>query len=327
MNLLLIGMSRFALRRVLPAVATLDGIDRIDLVSSRPGTAAPDLGRKMGRMFDDLGKALSEVPPSLVYVSLPNGLHATVAERALQHGHHVVIDKPAITDLRVAEMLVGLAEASRLVLAEATCYAFHPLFPAVNSILAELSVRATTAMAVFTPPVPATDWRWSKRLGGGAIADTGPYAVSLGRLLWKTTPVEFRALVHDRTAEELETSYSMLADYSDGHAIVGHFGFTSPYQNVVRITGDAFTIDIERPFSAPPDLAVDIRVQSEDRRFVHTVEPADSMREFLSAVLEAVDQGSTSFGHTLLADARALERLRVAARGSDSAELLAPRAV
>lgn len=316
MNLLLIGASRFALRRVLPAVADLDGIDGVDIATSRPGALTKKVVPKLGRVFENWDEALNTVSPGLVYVSVPNGLHALAVGRALEQGHHVVVDKPAFTDLGTAEELVGLAEASALVLAEATCYAFHPLFPAVTNIMADLGAQATAALAVFTPPVPITDWRWDRCSGGGAILDTGPYAVSLGRVLWGTAPVELRALVHDRTPKSLETSYSMLAGYPGGRAVVGHFGFTSAYQNAVRLTGKDFSIDIERPFSAPPDLAVGIHVQAADQSYVHTVDPCDSMQEFLSAVLSAVAQASADFGQALLADARAMARLRAAATSS-----------
>ncbi|MET9707949.1 Gfo/Idh/MocA family protein [Streptomyces griseus] len=313
MELLLIGMSRFAQRRVLPAAACLPEIEAVSVVSSHADAEA--LGRvpKLGTVYTDWHEALTVARPSLVYVSLANSDHTRVVRCALNHGHHVVVDKPALPDLETAEELVARARSSSLVLAEATNYAFHPLFAAVESVLADLDAEVTKAVAVFTPPVPADDWRYDRAKGGGALLDTGTYAVSLGRVLWGAEPERLDAIVGDRTADGLATSYSMLAGYPGGRTVVGQFGFTTAYQNTVRLMGKGFTIEIERPFSALPATTVDLRVQAGDRRYVHSVAPADSMRLFLHEALAAAERRSQDLAVPLLSDARALARLTRAA--------------
>jgi NDP-hexose-3-ketoreductase len=313
MEFLLIGMSRFARRRVLPAAAAIPEIETISVASSHVG--AEDLGdvANLAAVYADWSEALTVTRPGLVYVSLVNADHARVARFALNRGHHVVIDKPGLPDLDITVELASLARSSSLVIAEANCYSFHPVFAAVRSVLADLDAEVTKALAVFTPPVPADDWRYDRAKGGGALLDTGPYAVSLGRVLWNEQPERVHAIVGDRTADALETSYSMLAGYSDGRTVFGQFGFTTAYQNVVRLMGKGFTIEVERPFSAPPGMAVGLRVQTGDQVSEQTVEPADSMRIFLSEVVAAAVKGSRDFDLPLLSDARTLARLTRAA--------------
>ncbi|MET7286372.1 Gfo/Idh/MocA family oxidoreductase [Streptomyces sp. NPDC005573] len=313
MELLLIGMSRFARRRVLPAAASIPEIERINVVSAHADAETLGHVAKAGTVYTDWREALSVARPGLVYVSLVNSDHARVVRRALDHGHHVVVDKPGLPDPDTAAEMVALAGSSSLVVAEATCYSFHPLFAAVRSVLADLDAEVTKALALFTPPVPPDDWRYDRARGGGALLDTGPYAVSLGRVLWGAEPERIDVIVGDRTADALETSYSMLAGYPGGRTVVGQFGFTTAYQNTVRLMGKGFTIEVDRPFSAPPGTAVDLRVQAGDQVYVHTVEPADSMRVFLSEVLAAAKGGSRDFDASLLSDARALARLTRAA--------------
>ncbi|MEU4565483.1 Gfo/Idh/MocA family oxidoreductase [Micromonospora sp. NPDC023956] len=313
MELLLIGMSRFAQRRVLPAAAALAEIETINVVSSHAGPGTLGRVAKLGRVSTDWREALAVARPGLVYVSLVNSDHARVVRRALEHGHHVVVDKPGLPDPDTAEEMVALARSSSLVIAEATCYSFHPVFAAVRSVLADLGAEVTKALAVFTPPVPADDWRYDRARGGGALRDTGPYAASLGRVLWGEEPERVHVIVGDRTADALETSYSVLAGYPGGRTVVGQFGFTTGYQNIVRLMGKGFSIEVERPFSAPPGMTVDLRVQTGDQVYVQTVEPADSMRTFLSDVLAATVEGSRDFDVALLSDARTLARLTRAA--------------
>ena len=316
MELSLIGMSRFAQRRVLPAAESLPVIDTINVVSSRVGTA--DLGHvaKLGTVHTDWREALTRIGPGLVYVSLANCDHAQVVLLALSHGHHVVVDKPALLDPGTAEEMVALARSASLVIAEATCYSFHPLFAAIEEALADLDAEVSKALAVFTPPVPSDDWRHDRAKGGGALLDTGPYAVSLGRVLWGAEPERVHAIVGDRTADALETSYTMLAGYPGDRTVVGQFGFTTVYQNLIRLMGKGFMIEVERPFSALPGMAVDLRVRVGDRVDVRTVRAADSMRLFLSEVLAAAEKGTRDFDAPLLSDARTLARLTRAASAS-----------
>ncbi|TCO59328.1 Gfo/Idh/MocA family protein [Actinocrispum wychmicini] len=321
MELLLIGMSRFAQRRVLPAAASIPEVETINVVSSHVGAEALRRVPKLGTVYTNWSEALTVARPGLVYVSLVNSDHARVVRCALDHGHHVVVDKPGLPDPDTAEEMVSLARSSSLVIAEATCYSFHPVFAAVESVLADLDAEVTKALAVFTPPVPADDWRYDRAKGGGALLDTGPYAVSLGRVLWGAEPERIHVIVGDRTAAALETSYSMLAGYPGGRTVVGQFGFTTAYQNMVRLMGNGFTIEVERLFSALPGMPVDLRVQAGDQVYAHTVEPADSMRVFLAEVLAAADKGSQNFEVPLLSDARSLARLTRAASVSPEAEI------
>jgi predicted dehydrogenase len=314
MELLLIGLSRFARRRVLPAVSTTDGIKTIHVASAHAESLGPL--PKPGRVYPDWRAALRAEDPCLVYVSLVNSEHAAAVRCAIECGHHVVVDKPGFLSLDTAEEMVSLARSRSRVLAEATTYSFHPMFPAVDSLVEELGTEITKVVAVFTPPVPADDFRHDRGRGGGALLDTGPYMASLGRVLWGTEPGRVDVIVGDRTADGLETSYSVLAGYPGGKTIVGQFGFTTHYRNSLQLLGRDVALELERPYSAPPDMTAGIRVESRGGIETRNVPPADSMRIFLTTVVDAVNAGSRQFDAPLLSDARTLARLVQAATPS-----------
>jgi predicted dehydrogenase len=309
MRFILVGLSRFARRRVLPAVSAMDEIETITVASKHANADAISPLPKLVKTYQDRHEALVTENPSLVYISLANCDHERVVRCALDHGHNVIVDKPGLLNPETAGEMVAMARSSSRVLAEATCYSFHPMYPAVRSLAGEIGSEITKAVAVFTPPVPADDFRYAADKGGGALLDTGPYLASLGRVLWDVEPDRVHAVVGDRTANGLETSYSVLASYPGGRTIVGQFGFTSPYRNSLQLLGPKLAIDLERPFSAPPEKAVGIRVETRDGSFVRDVPPADSMQIFLSRVLDAVNAGSREFDAPLLSDARTLDRL------------------
>ncbi|MCW3818294.1 Gfo/Idh/MocA family oxidoreductase [Micromonospora sp. DR5-3] len=293
MDFLLIGKSRFAQRRVLPAAAALP-FDSITVASRREGTNWRTLaGRK----------------PGLVYVSLANGEHAEAVLWALRCGNHVVVDKPAFLTLAEARSAMALARESSLVLAEATCYSYHPMFAWARA----LDATFTKAVAVFTPPVPATDFRHDRSRGGGALLDTGPYFASLGRVLWGAEPDRVQVIVGDRAPDGLELSYSVLAGYPGDRTVIGQFGFTTGYRNALHLLGPDAGVDFERPFSAPPDLSPTVRVAVHGTAESHQLPPADSMLLFLTRVLEAAGSGTREFDEPLLSDARTRDHLTRAA--------------
>jgi predicted dehydrogenase len=313
MKLLLIGFSRFARRRVLPAVSVMDEIETIDIASSHAGIETVGHIPKLGRIHADWREAVNDMDPGLVYVSLINSEHAHAVRYAIERGHHVVVDKPGFLTLDTTEEMVALARSNSRVLAEATCYSFHPMFPEVRSVVQDLDTDITKVVAVFTPPVPADDFRHDRSAGGGALLDTGPYMASLGRVLWGTEPDCVSVIVGDRNTDGLEMSYSVLAGYPGGKTVVGQFGFTATYRNSIQMLGRGIAVDLTRPFSAPPDMTVDIRIESPGESHLRSVHPADSMRIFLSSVLAAVRAGSRDFDAPLLSDARTLDRLIQAA--------------
>lgn len=287
---ILLGNSRFAQRRILPALA---GIADVRIASRRAG--------------DDYARALDE--PGIVWVSLTNDVHAAWARAALERGHHVIVDKPAVTELADAEQLVALARDRGLVVAEALTYAWHPVIHAIREICVE---PPTHVVATFTPPIPQGDYRYDPARGGGALLDTGPYCVSLGRLLWDDDPVAIDAHVVQRA--DVDTSYSALVRYRRG-TVVGHFGFTTEYTNSVQLLGPALSVTVPRIFSTPADMVTDIIVRQRDQVTTRSVPAANAIARFFAAVLAAIACGdTTTFSELLLRDARALARLRQAAR-------------
>ena len=109
MRLLLIGYSKIAQKRVLPALAEA-GITGAD-VASRTRAAEVALPEGIaGRVYGDYEAALDESDADLVYVSTVNSAHAEWAQKALGHGFHVVVDKPACTSLGDTERLLDLAQ-------------------------------------------------------------------------------------------------------------------------------------------------------------------------------------------------------------------------
>jgi predicted dehydrogenase len=316
MKLLLIGYSKIAQRRVLPALAAA-GITQVDVASrSRAGAATLPEGAS-GRVFDDYEAALAESEADLVYVSTVNSTHAEWAKRALQNGYHVIVDKPATTRLDDARRLVKLAQRQGRCLAESTVYGYHPQIAVAKQAFAEADSRPTRLTATFSfPPLPADNFRYKAACDGGALWDLGPYAITPGRIFFGEDPQEIACRITSE-GDEVETSFSILMTYSDGRSMVGHFGFNTGYRNRLDILGPRVTVTIDRVFTAPANLANEVHINQNNQSKIITVPPADQFALFLRAVVSAIETGQhQGLADDLLSDARVLWRLKEAAGAS-----------
>jgi dTDP-3,4-didehydro-2,6-dideoxy-alpha-D-glucose 3-reductase len=317
MHILLIGYSALVQKRVLPALQKMALVDSIDIASRGAGSGVLDAASCNGMVFNDYADALSRSNADLVYISLVNTSHAEWAEKALRRGFHVIVDKPSFTSFDDVQRLTDLAGVKNLCLAEATVYAWHPQIQMAREQFLQAATRPTRLTVSFSfPPLPADNFRYQKHLGGGALWDLGPYAVSPGRLFFEAEPEEVFCRVCTRSATTgVDTSFSMLAAYPGGRSMVGHYDFNTEYRNCINILGPGTSIDIDRFFTTPPDIENELCVRSKNQTKSITAPPADSFAIFLQSVFNAIRQSNhVSFTKTLLSDATVLHRLRKAAQ-------------
>lgn len=307
MKLLILGYSSIVRRRVLPAARGVAEVAQVEVASR--GFAASTPPELAGvRTWSDYGEAIDRSGCEVVYVSLVNALHEVWVRRALASGRHVIVDKPAFLGLAAAEAALAQAVAGGRLLAEATVWSFHPQVRELQRLVADGPLRAVTLFSF--PPLPPDNYRWQAGLGGGALWDLGPYAVSLGRVLYGGEPVELRGQVVARSGE-VDAAFTFTAEYGGGRAVAGHMGFDTAYANSVEVLSRAARVAVERIFTTPVELANELEVRDAlGARRVRT-DAADSFAWFLAAVAEGLRRGEHgSFHEALWADARAVDRLR-----------------
>jgi len=312
MRLLVLGGSDIFARRVLPNLPAL-GITSFCL-ASRSGRRPQTSSDIPIRFHDDPVAALADSPADVVYVTTENSRHAALALAALESGRHVVVDKPAFLDPGVAERAASLAVQKNLVLAEATVWPEHPRLAGVRRAFAAAGSEPSRLSLVFSfPPLRSGNFRHIAALGGGAVFDLGPYAVSPGRVFFDAEPEEVVCRVLSR-GPEVETAFSCLLVYPGGRCLSGLFGFDTGYANRLGALGPNLSVSMDRAFTPPPGAALSIDCNSPRGRDTRNFEPADVFGLFFKRAFEAMRKGGGApLAEALLADARTLARLRQAA--------------
>jgi len=313
--MLLIGYSRIAQKRIIPALAVSEQVRHLDIASKSSADTAGTDQKIPGQVFDSYNNALETSHADIVYISLINSEHAVWAEKALKSGRHVIVDKPAFTSYSDAKRLIEIAKKKGLLLAEANVFSFHPQINMVIDQFRNAHTFPTRIAALFSfPPLQEKDFRYQESCGGGALNDLGPYAISAGTALFNEHTRKIFCQINDRGETGVESAFSITAVYSEGRSMVGHFGFDTEYQNTVTVLGPSLCIRFDRVFTIPADYENTLYIRRHDKTVPITVTPADCFTNFFNHIFTAYmnTQFDDLYDHLLL-HAKSLDMLKHAA--------------
>ena len=211
---------------------------------------------KVSESYEEL---LADDELDAVYNPLPNGLHGTWTLRALQHGKHVLCEKPFTANADEARRVADAAAISGLVTMEAFHWRYHPMAERMLEVIAsgELGdVRRIEAALCFPLPM-FKDIRWQLPLAGGALMDAGCYPVHIVRTLAGEEPEVVKASAKLRSAgidRRMEAEFSF-ADGRTGSILTSMWSSTVLRLHVV-VTGsprdDAGVQPDDSPHVQPP---------------------------------------------------------------------------
>lgn len=151
---------------------TLEGVYNPHIDSARRFAAEHELGFAT----DDEEELFARV--NAVNIASPHGTHYAYAKKALEHGKHVLCEKPMAMKREQAEELFALAQSKGLVLMEAIKTAYTPGFirllsMAKSGIIGEIR----DVEACFTRLTPSTLRELTDRETGGSFTEFGSYTV------------------------------------------------------------------------------------------------------------------------------------------------------
>jgi NDP-hexose-3-ketoreductase len=268
MKILFVGYSNVLKKRILPVLDNLEFIDSI-CIAKFVDQLWDDFDKPTSKSieyFDNYEDGISKSDASIAYITTTNNSHFILAKETLNAGMHTIIDKPATIQLHEAAELIQIAKAGGLLLSESIVYMYHPQLDLIKNIIRQNNSTAKMLTAHFSfPPMDINNFRYDRKLGGGAFLDTSPYAVSVGRFFFDTIPEQCNYIENSTLENGLEISYSLLLKYSHGRSLIGHFGFDTEYVNRLNILGRNICIDVERIFTIPDSEQNRIKIRSDNQ--------------------------------------------------------------
>jgi predicted dehydrogenase len=172
---------------------------RVVAVASRNADKAKAFAQSFGiaKHYDNYKALLNDSSLDIIYIPLPNDLHAEWAIKAAEHGKHILCEKPLCLGLAQAKAMFAAAKLYKVMLLEAYPYWFQPQTREMLTLLqsgAIGQVQSIQASFGFTIAQPEGNIRLNPAQGGGALLDAGSYAMSLIRLVMGEAPIRVSAL-------------------------------------------------------------------------------------------------------------------------------------
>jgi predicted dehydrogenase len=247
-----VGLGKLAQGQIIPGFANCRNARLAALVSGHPEkanriAAEHRLPSSAVYNYDNFDRIAADPEIDVVYIVLPNFLHAEYTIRALKAGKHVLCEKPMATTVSDAEAMIAAAKvANRKLMIAYRCH-YEPLnLEAMRRVrsgsLGKPRLVITKMVRQSDLSDPSDAWRLDMhQSGGGALADMGIYGVSGARYLLDEEPVEVRATARtNRNDPRFKTVEDLIAwefRFASGAIAQGSTSFDAADEMAFEVIG------------------------------------------------------------------------------------------
>jgi predicted dehydrogenase len=294
--------------------------DKAQAVAAQYGV--PEKGLYDYHSFDQLQ---NNPDVDIVYIVLPNALHAEYTVRAAQAGKHVLCEKPMAASVAEAEQMVKACREAQKKLMIAYRLQYDPAHRAVIEMARSKQFGELRFLNAVNGQndAPNGQWRQIKALaGGGSLPDVGIYCLSAFRYITGEEPYEVTGQLtqpkNDPRFKEIEDVSNFTLRFPAGVFATGSAGYSFHESRHLRaMATDAwFGLD---PAFAYSNLTLQIgrkvgESNSEDqRRFSPHNQFATEMDHFAERI--QAGQEALTPGEEGLQDQKIMEAIYQAAAG------------
>jgi predicted dehydrogenase len=199
-----VGLGSLSINQILPAFAKCEKSKVVAFVSGHPDKASK-LALRYGvdpkniYNYENYDSIKNNPEVDVIYVVLPNGMHAEYTVRGLQADKHVLCEKPmANTPAESQRMIDAAHKVDRKLMIAYRCR-YEPYNREAIRIARSGELGPTQmilADAGFRIGDPK-QWRLNKQMaGGGSLMDIGIYALNASRYLTGEEPKEVNAMIY-----------------------------------------------------------------------------------------------------------------------------------
>jgi dTDP-3,4-didehydro-2,6-dideoxy-alpha-D-glucose 3-reductase len=310
----LIGCSRVAKNKIIPAINSLDFIS-IDAVGSRTNSKAKQYAKKIGCQtygnYDDVFSADIDC----VYISLPDGLHEKWAIKAAEAGLHILCEKSSTTSYESAKKMVNACKLSNTRILECFSFRFHPQHTRVLELIKKNSLGDIhNFIGNFGYPKPENNnIRLKKELGGGILNDACCYPICASRIIFNEEPIGVMSNLIIDPVLDVDISASVFLMYDKKNAYA-ESGFDRNFKSNYEIWGSKGNIKLNRAYAVPKNFETELHITKNDSIEIMKLEPVDQTAIMFKTFYEEISKIKKSnfdFEADLLKQAKILEAARL----------------
>ena len=224
----IVGLGHLTLNQILPAFGECKKSKVVALVSGSPEKmqkVAAQYGVKKESCYSyaDYDKLRDNKEVQVIYIVLPNGMHAEYTIRGAQAGKHILCEKPMANSAAECQAMIEACSKAgkKLMIAYRIQYEPH------NRMVREMvqSQQFGKVKSIIANNGQNSDnpdhWRFKKALaGGGSLPDVGLYCLNTIRYVLGEEPTEVSAYIHSTPGDprftEVEEQVNWLMKFPSG---------------------------------------------------------------------------------------------------------------
>jgi predicted dehydrogenase len=257
----LVGLGNLAINELMPALTKTQSAKLVGLVSGHPDKANK-LAQKYSvdprhiYNYDNYDKIKDDPDIDVIYIVLPNGMHAEYTIRAANAGKHVFSEKPMANTADDCQKMIDACRDAKRLLGIGYRMQYEPHLVEARRMIKEGAigkVKAVKSEFGFGIGDP-TQWRLNKKLaGGGPMMDVGIYCLNSTRFALGAEPVEVSATIPDANGDprfkEVEPAMDFSLTFPNGVVAECKTSYRDFVGNRLRIEGENGNIHLEPAFS------------------------------------------------------------------------------
>ena len=206
-----------------------------------------------GIIFNSFMDLITSNSVDAVYIPLPPALHYKWTKVCLENGKHVLVEKPSTTTFDDTNSLVEIAKKNNLALHENYMFKFHNQINQIMEYIRDGKIGKPYLyrLSFGFPFRGKNDFRYNKKLGGGALLDCGGYTIKLAKMiLGDTTNLNYHNLVIDNDLDVDIFGFGVFTNH-DNEICEVSFGMNNEYKCDMEVWGSKGYFITTRIFTAP----------------------------------------------------------------------------
>jgi predicted dehydrogenase len=257
----IVGLGRLALNQILPAFGTTKHSRPVALVSGdhiKALKAAHQYGIRPEFIYNyqNYDRLADNPEVQVIYIALPNSMHADYTIRGARAGKHVLCEKPMAIKVAECQQMIDSCKRANRKLMIAYRSQYEPMDRAMIKMVCEKRFGNITefismnAQNVGDPQ----QWRLKRALsGGGPLPDMGIYSINAARFLSGEEPIEVTgnlySLPGDPRFKEVEAAAHFILRFQSGLTATCSTSYVTHRSQFLRLQGSVGWAELNPSFA------------------------------------------------------------------------------
>lgn len=248
-----------------------------------------------GKIFHSYTNIVNSDEIDAIYIPLPPALHFKWAEKALNAGKHVLVEKPSTITFSNTDSLIRLAASKKLALHENYMFAFHEQLKVINEVIKSGDIGDVRLYRISFgfPRRAANDFRYNKSLGGGALLDAGGYVIKYATMLLGNSAK--LAYSQSQYTPEFEVDIAGSGAFVNDEGITAQiaFGMDNSYKCDLEVWGSKGTLFSGRVLTAPAGFTPELTIKKGNNTQVIKLPEDDAFVKSIHHFKECINDAKT----------------------------------